>query len=213
MKRCMQMVLCGGLLLPLAQATAAAEPPYRALVQGLRDRHEADLALRYLEWLQKQKIPASLVAVFPLELARTHVALADQTDDANERLKIYDQAGKEFDKFLKSRPSAALDAEARFDLARLQRLQGKARMLLASQEESQPARRQGKLRARAEFEAAAGSLQQAATNLANQIAKLAPDDDAGRKSLTEDRLRAEFESALNLFDDLETFGNGNDESV
>lgn len=213
MKALLPLGLCGIVAFAATGIASAEEPPYREFVQRLRDRHDADLALQYLDSLQQQKLSPAMKAVLPLEMARTHVAMAEEAGDANGRLAMYARARDEFVKFLEGKNDPALAAEARFDLARLQRLQGKARMLLAAQEETPEAQKSYKLRARGDFEAAAAGLEKAAGELSTQLTKLGATDTETRRSLARERLRADFERALNFFDDLQTFGDTGDDAV
>jgi tetratricopeptide (TPR) repeat protein len=197
------VVLAGG------PALWADEPPYREFVQGLRDRHYADLALEYLQELAKKKdLPPDVVAILPLELARTRVAVAEDTADAAQRAVLYGQARDDFTRFLSGKPRADLAAEANFDLARLLRLQAHAQLTLALQQDNADQQKTQKAQARAQFDAAGRALQQAAQQVDAQLARYQDPktaaDMARRQSLRNARRQAEFEEGLTLFDTIQT---------
>jgi len=216
MRQCVALAALGMLVLA-GSRLPAEEPPYREFVQGLRDKHYADLAEEYLEQLSRQKLPPELAATLPLELARTRVARAEDKADPTQRLALYNKAREDFSAFLKSKPAPELAAEVNFDLARLMRLQGKVQQLLAQQEEAPEAQRAFRLKARAQLEQAAGALEQAAKQLGDQLAKHdgnASTRDKGRKrDLANARLQADLERGLDVFDQVQTYDDLSEEAA
>ncbi|HEV3261406.1 MAG TPA: hypothetical protein VG013_31430 [Gemmataceae bacterium] len=204
-----------GMLALAGSPLLAEEPPYREFVQGLRDKHYADLAEEYLEQLSHHKLPPNVAAILPLELARTRVAHAEDKADPNQRLTLYNKAREDFTAFLKTNPAPELAAEVNFDLARLIRLQGKVQLLLAQQQDAPEAQRALKLKARAQFEEAAGGLAQAAKQLGDQLAKhdsaATPEEKAQKRTLARAKLQADLESGLDVFDQLQTYDEQFDE--
>ena len=203
-----------GLLVLSRPPIEAEEPPYRDFVQGLREKHYADLAEEYLDQLSHQKLPPEVAAILPLEMARTRVARAQDKSDPGQRLALYNKAREDFTAFLKANPPAELAAEVNFDLARLIRLQGHVQLLLAQQQDAPEAQRALKLKARAQLEEAAGSLEQAAKQLADQLAKhdsARPEEKARKRALASAKLQADLERGLDVFDQLRTYDDPTDD--
>jgi hypothetical protein len=195
------LVVAGGRL-------AAEEPPHREFVQGLRERHYADLALQYLEKLAK--IPSPDVAKWlPLEMAKTRLELARDEADAGKRTELFAKAQAEFDAFVKSNPNDPRAAEASLELGRLVSLQGKAQLSQALKRDPGEARKAESEKARAQFKAAGQRLAQAAAQIDAQLAKLnnpqTPAEKDAKRDLTRARLQAELEIGLNLMDEMQTY--------
>ncbi|MBS0261437.1 MAG: DUF4366 domain-containing protein [Planctomycetes bacterium] len=114
------------LLSCLAFPTAApAAEMHLEFVEGLRDRDYLDLALAYLEQLEKRTdVSAEIKAVIPYEKAKTLVkgALALRTADA--QMKQLDQARTYLEEFIKANPGHAESGAANAELAQIVVLKG-----------------------------------------------------------------------------------------
>ena len=167
--------LIGGLI--LAGGTQAAEPPHLQLVRGLRQRGYHDLALEYLEKLQRRKkppLPDDLRDVLPLEIALCRAAAADQKSDVDQRLKLLDSARATLAAFVNNPKHAKHPrlASAKVDLARVLLTVARTRAATVSE-----AKDKGKAarEAASAFDAAAQAFSNAAEDLKNQWNELEVD--------------------------------------
>lgn len=176
-------------------------------VRKLREKGYADLALEYLEKLQKEGRP-EVKKFVPMEMARTRVALA-RTKEPEQRLALYQKARTELAAFVKANPTGPEGVQARLELARLVTQEAKALLAKAlrrdeikdQQAEAKPAE-QLFLQAGAELDAAVKLLTDLAANYKN------PDSEQEklvRQQADEERLQARFERALNLMDQARTY--------
>lgn len=201
MKRISLLAALAGWVI-LAPPAWADEPPHRDFVRGLRERRYPDLALRYLEHLS-QNPPRDLAAILPLEMAKTRLDIATHENDAGKRSALYNQARVDFETFIKNNPNDPLAAEANLDIARISALLGKAQMTRAMQQEGAMARNTEAAKARALFEEAGKKLKDAEKQIDAQLAKdLLPKT---KRDLTQAKLQAQFEQAMNLVDQGQTF--------
>lgn len=193
----------------ICSCTWAQEAPERELdfVRKMRDKGYHDLALEYLQKLQKQGSPA-LKKYLPLEMARTRVALA-RNKEPEQRLGLFKAARAELSEFVKANPTGPEGVQARLDLARLVTLEGKAILskalrletLKAQQEEASLAEKQF-IQAGQELDAAIKQLADLAANYKN------PDSEQEklvRQQAEEERISAMLERGLNLLDQAKTY--------
>jgi hypothetical protein len=112
--------LIAGLLLTAPVAAFAQTPPSRhlSLVEGLRSRGMADLALEYLQKLSENP-PEELRGRIALEIAKTRVILAEQEDDERLREAQITAAQAAFETFLSSSPDPLSAADAHLEIAKL----------------------------------------------------------------------------------------------
>src|SRR5262245_45234140 len=136
MKRAVLLVPLAVLLFPAGTARAQSQETPETQIQfvrNLRAKGFADLALQYLEKLQKAP-PAEVAAQLPLEMARTRIALARQKEP-NQRAGQFDLARKELQGFLDKNPQSPEAPQARLELARLWAYQGQALLSQSVREE------------------------------------------------------------------------------
>jgi hypothetical protein len=92
--------------------------PHLDLVRGLRERSYHDLALSYLERLQKQPgLSVEVKSALPLELARSRSEVAATIPSGVERDRLLTTSRTELESFLKTNPATALAAEGEQALA------------------------------------------------------------------------------------------------
>jgi hypothetical protein len=196
--------------LPLAGGPSRAEEPADLkLVQGLREKHMPDLALQYLDLLKQRKLPPEIALVVPLEEAKARLGLALLTADAGQRTALQAQARAGFEAFLQAHPKHALAADASVALARMVSLDGKDFLNRARRQDTPAGRRAELVRARGQFERAGRQFEAAAALLDTQLARYAepktPQENAEKQTLTQARLQADFDVALNLLDQAQTY--------
>jgi hypothetical protein len=212
------VLLIGFLLLGSTLAAGAQEPQVREemrFVNELRARRYNDLALQYLERLAKTASP-ELARELPLEIAKTRLEIATEEPDSNKRLALYQQARTDFEKFIKASKDHPRVSEAKLDLANVAVLQGKTQLSKALLQDSLDAKIAEGLKARELLVGAGEQLKQAAAEVEAQLAK-APDttpaEKAAKKKLETDHQRAELSTALNLFDQAQTYFGDTDTAV
>src|SRR4051812_41753456 len=153
----------------LAAAPLTAEEPRQLeFVRGLRDKHYFDLAREYLE-KQIPKAPADQKATLVLELARTKLAMAAGEPAIDKRLAQYQEAGKEFKKFLADYPTNALVSEAKLDLAGVALELGKTQLNVALRQQTPAARAAELVKARGLLEDAGKQLAPTAKQLEDEF--------------------------------------------
>jgi hypothetical protein len=126
------LVLALSLSVTLPTALLAQDEPNDpelAFVNQLRLRGYADLALEYLE-KRLSKNP-KYAADLPLEIAQTHLALAASEADGAKRIGMFDQARLKFEDFIAKHPEHRKIAVAKFQMAQVSALQGKAQLARA----------------------------------------------------------------------------------
>lgn len=195
-------VLALAALLGAAAPLPADEVPHLDFVRGLRARHYPDLALEYLEKLQKSNPPDDVAALIPLELAKVHLDLATAEDSGGRRLDLYNKARDEFQEFIKKNPNSPLVGEARLEVARVTVLQGKTQLSRALMQEDTAARQKDALVARQTFVQANEQLKAVADLLDKQAE---PTDPKAKRDLEQARLRAQMDIGLNYIDQASTY--------
>jgi len=188
----------------------ADEPPDTILefVRGLRDnKGYSDLALQYLEMLQKNPPPA-LKSVLSMELAKTRIALAKDKDPA-QRLALLKQARDEMEAFVKANPGGPEAAKARLELALLASQQGKALLSKALRNDDEKAQIEEARKAELQFTEAGQELEAAVKVLGALAAKYKDAKTDQEKELKEqfekDYLAARLERGLNWMNLAETY--------
>lgn len=192
-------LLCVLLLGPTARAAESTDLDF---VRGLRERQLADLALEYIKDLRKKQLPPDVATLLPLEEARAHVDLAQLDGDEASQAAHRNQARTLFETFLKTNSQHPLAAEANLEIARLVGLQAKAQLGRALRQDNKAAQRSELLKARARFEEAARLLQAAGKQIEGRLGNA---DAETRGMLQQAQVQAEFELALNLFHQAQTF--------
>jgi hypothetical protein len=210
-------VLALATLLGAAGPLPADEVPHLEFVRELRARYP-DLALEYLNKLDKSKLPPEVAAVIPLEIAKVKLDLATGESDTKRRLKLYEEASAEFDKFIKNNPNNLLVADALVDQARVKGLQAKAELSRALRDEDSAARVKGAAVARATFVQGSAQLQAAADQLTRDIGKYpnpqTQQEKDTKRALQQAQLQAQLDIGLNYLDQAQTYvGGGEDVSL
>ncbi len=124
MKATRRLLLLLALLAGLApiHPAEAEEPKHLDFVKGLRERGYHDLALEYLQNLQKRTqppLPDELKVMIPLEIAKTHLEAAGTERDHAKRDEIRRQVRAQFQTFVTKNPTHVLAGQVYFDLGRL----------------------------------------------------------------------------------------------
>jgi tetratricopeptide (TPR) repeat protein len=192
-----------GCLFSSAGRVPAEEPPYLDFVRALRARGMPDLALEYLQKL-KEKPPAGLAAVLPLEVAKTRLELASLKPDPASRAAEQNQARLELERFIKDNAQHPLAADASVEIARIAALQGLAQLSSARRQEEKSAQQAGLLRARQQFEDAGKQLE-AAMKRIDVLLSGSSQAPSEKQALTQARLQAELEQGINLLHQAQTY--------
>lgn len=181
---------------------------------ALRSRGDNALALEVIEKLARDA-PKELAKELSLEKAKIRLRIAGEARDTNRRLRLYREAGLEFQKFIDDNPGHARIAEANLDVARVLNLTGRTELNQALLADSMARRKELATQARATLVQAAAKLAAAAKALEEEKAKLPkPEDvaDARKKKEAEAQFAAlerewketQIERGLNLYDQAET---------
>jgi hypothetical protein len=203
----------------LAAGRAGAQAPsYREdlrFAEALRARGDNDLALEFLKTLARNA-PPELAKELPLEFAKTSLRVAAEEPEAARRLAYYKEARENFQKFIDANPGHPRVAEANVDIARVLNLQGKTELGQALLTEDAKSKKEIAATARKTLQEAATKLQAAEKVLAAAV-EATPDPDTitdakKKKEAQAARFQAEdalkqvqFEHALNLYDQANTY--------
>jgi hypothetical protein len=193
---------------PVLAQDAAVEEDLR-FVRELRSRHYSDLALKYLDRLAKGAAP-ELARELPLEYARTHLAVASDEPDSVKRLRLYNDARGELEKFIRENANHPRAAEARLAVAEATVLQGKTQLSRALLQETTEAREDEAIKARTLFDAADKQLRASVEELKKQRDALEPKtpaEQASARKLERAVKQAELAVALNVFDQAMSYVN------
>ncbi len=185
MKRAVLLAPLAALLLSAGPARPQGQEPAEVQLQfvhNLRAKGFADLALQYLEKLQKAP-PAEIAARLPLELARTRIALA-RRKEPTQRAGLFEQARKELQSFIDKNPQSPEAPQARLEMARIWAYQGQALLSQSVREEDDKLANQLARRAEEKFIQAGKELEAAAKALPRE----------------QERAQVAFERGKNLLD-------------
>jgi hypothetical protein len=191
-------------LIAVPHAAAQPEPATAAdlrFVAELRKRGDAALALEYLKRLQEHPPSPELAKEIPFEIAKTTLVLAAQQPDRAQKHARFQEARGEFEKFLAGDPNSPRAAEARMEIAHVALLQGKTQLGKALSENSTTEAST----ARKMLADAGKQMEAAAADIDAQLKKVPESDQARRRKLEADHLQAEFNLALNLYDQAQTY--------
>ncbi len=210
MKRFVAVLTVLGFLWSISPS--AGDPPaHLDLVRGLREQQMADYALQYLQKLSENP-PPELALVLPLELAKTRMEVAQMEANEGRKLGLYARARAELQAFVDKNPKHPLALEANLDVARLAALQGKGQLGKARRQENPDTEKAELLKARVQFQDAGNQLKAAADRIDAQLKTLAapkaPEQYKSKQDLTQAKLRAELDQAINLLDQAQTFHEG-----
>ncbi len=208
--KCRLVVLAGAVLLGSVRASAQDISLQEDLrfVNELRARHCSDLAADFLREMSKSAPPA-LAKELALEIAKTELDGAADEPDSNKRLAIYGRVQGAFEKFLAENKNHPRSGEITLDLARVAVQRGRTQLSQALLQEDDPEKRAAEgAKARELLVKAGAQLAAAAVELDKQIAAApgtTPQEKAAKKRLENERLRADLEIGLNLFDVAQTY--------
>lgn len=195
MKKLVAFLVLGTGILAIARAD---DTPHLEFVKQLRAKQYGDLALRYLDLLEK-KAPPEIVAFLPIERASIYLDQAQQSTSPAERSRLYDKARDGFETFIKNSQgkNPALAAIAQLEASRILGLQGRGRLNRTR------ALNGGPLTAEltnllALFEKANVQLEKAGAALDAQLRGKQPEK--MKAALEQARLQADLELALNQLD-------------
>src|SRR5262245_12116640 len=157
--------------------------------EALRKRKDYDRALEVLDKLGRGA-PPDLAKELALEKARLRVDLAGNARDTARRLRLYKEAGQEFQKFIDENPGHPAIAGANLEVARVLNLTGRTQFNQALLNRGKE-RREMAVQARATLVQAATKLAAAVKALEEQKAKLTDPDtvpDARKKKEAADAI-------------------------
>jgi hypothetical protein len=181
----------------------------RQFINGMRARGYSRLALGYLEKLSADpNLDAALKLSLPMEIARTRMSLA-QESPLDQRQALYSRARADLEEFAKASQGRPTEVQANMEIARITAFQGKAQLSRAVRQETLAARINEAAQARILFEDAGKKLNQAVASLDAQMIKYkgsTKDEDVKTlDALKRDKLQAEFDQALNLLLQSQTY--------
>jgi hypothetical protein len=208
MKKLAAILMLGIYLLASSQASAD-DVPHMDFVKALRAKNYTDLALDYLNMLEKSG-PADIKEFIPLERANILLDQAASTLDTGVRNNLYSQARSAYAAFAKARPGTPLAAIAELESARILGLQCRsalARLRYFDQNAAKPEA----LRIENMAIQAMQELEKAGDNIDKQAKKkdLGPKMD---KALEQARLQTDLELAINNIDQAMTYELQNDQN-
>lgn len=195
-----------------AQESVATELEF---VQQLRAKGYSALAKEYLDQMAKRGDP-KIMALLPLEQARTMIALAREKD-AEQRAALFAAARIELQRYIKANTGKVEAAEASFELARLSAYHGQALLTRALREEETKAQHDRARPAEAMFQQAGKDLTAAVKALEAAQASYKNSDTAVEKQvkarLAKELTRARFEQGINLIEQARTYIDTGKEAV
>jgi TolA-binding protein len=195
----------------LAIPVVAQPPNPLDLVRGLREHDLADLALEYLQEIEKSNPTGDVKTLLPLERAKTRLALARQEEDEGARDAALTRAKAEFEAFLKDNAKHPRAAEATLALARVVALEATTRLNRAGRLD--PAQRRTAAAAtRPLFQQAANLFGQAAKRINAQLDEENLDS-FRRRELTREAVQAELDRGINQFRMSDTFDTSDPKQV
>jgi hypothetical protein len=212
------------LVLLVSPVAPAQESQFREdlrFAESLRNRGDNDLALELLEKIAANA-PPELARELPLEFAKTRLRVAGDEPETARRLRLYQDARADFQKFIDANPGHARLAEANLDIARVLNLQGKAQLSQALLTEEVKTKKEIAAQARATLVQAAARLQAAVTALESAKGKLADPETiadpkmkkeaaAARDHVEREIKQTQIERGLNLYDQSATYLGGSDD--
>jgi hypothetical protein len=197
--------------LPTGRLAAADDPAFAddmRFLNALRARGDHDLALALLERLSK-KAPPQVASELALEAAKTRLGVAADEPDSTKRMAIYLQVRGELEAFLTRSPNHPRASEIQLDIARVALMVGRTQLSRAMMQDTPEGRTAEGDRARATLEDAGKKLQAVAKLLDAQIEALKDPktvaEATDKKRLEEQRLHAELEIGVNIFDQARTY--------
>jgi ATP-dependent protease HslVU (ClpYQ) peptidase subunit len=176
-------------------------------VNELRKRNSSDLALDFLKQMRKNAPPA-LQKELDLEIAKTELEATADEPDSGKRLAAYGRIQEALKKFLAENKGHPRSGEVTLDLAQVAVQRGRTQLSRALLQDTPEGRAAEGAKARELLVAAGVELKKAADVLDQQIAaapSTTPQEQAAKKNLETQRLRAELNIGLNLFDQAMSF--------
>jgi outer membrane biosynthesis protein TonB len=221
---------------PAPWGTAAAQPPAESaaidpldLARGLREQGMADLALEYLQEIEKKPgVSDDIKSQIPLERAKCQLDAAVDEPDEGTRISLIGEAKEGFFTFVRNPKNAKHPRmpEAFLALARLTSLDAKSQLSKANKidvpqlnemgtnqaevDEANAAKKKEAEKARPIFKSASDLLKSAVKQLQDQLEAADP---ARKKAIQAAMFEAEIARGTNQLAFAETFIGGNAEDV
>jgi len=206
MKKLVGILTLGLLFLAITPARSE-DVPYMDFVKALRAKNYTDLALDYLNMLEKSG-PADLKEFIPLERANIRLDQASNTMDAGTRNNLYNQARAEFETFAKAKGGTPLGAIAQLEGARILGLQCRSAFARVRYLEAGAAKNES-IRIESMAVQAMQELEKAGDEIDKQTKKKGLGEKM-EKALDAARTQADFELAINHLDQAVCYEPQND---
>jgi hypothetical protein len=206
MKKLVGMLTLSFLFLAITPARSE-DVPYMEFVKALRAKNYTDLALDYLNMLEKSG-PADLKEFIPLERANIRLDQASNTLDAGTRNNLYNQARSEYADFARAKGNTPLGAIAQMEGARILGLQCRSAFSRIRYMDPGAAKNES-----IRIEAMAVQAMQALEKAGDEIDKQTKAKGLGakmEKALDAARTQADFELAINHIDQAMCYEPQND---
>jgi hypothetical protein len=208
-------LLSAAVVLATAVPAAAQPPSPLLLVQGIRESGMPDLALEYLQEIEKLNLPPLEKQAIPLERAKCLLDSADDEPDEGTRTSMVGEAKEAFNSFLLANAKHPRAAEASLALARLTSIEAKAQLNRGRRMEVPPegdpgrdaavkAQREEMLKARPLFLLASQRFAEAAKQLKDKLGEpnLEP---VAKAALAREVFDADLAAAVNKYYLADTF--------
>jgi hypothetical protein len=194
-----KMVAFLTLVLSVTMVARADEIPHMDFVKALRAKNYTDLALGYLDMLEK-KAPPELAPFIPLERANIHLEMALSEMDMNGRARLFTQARNEFEAFAKKKAGDPLASIARIEAGRIQALQARSEInqLYRRTQLNDPGLKKPVERLHEQFLQAANEIDKAGSEVDTHLKKNPPAQLS--KALEAARKQADLELGITLLD-------------
>jgi hypothetical protein len=198
MKKPFALLLLISLVVSVGLAVAQ-EPPAQQLkfIHELRQKGLADLALEYIEKIQKNA-PPELAPILPLEAAKTRVTLA-KFKPPEERLTLLNKAQEELEGYLKSKKDTEEAPQLKLEIARATAYQGQAFLGQALRTDKEKEQEDFAKKARDRFVEARKKFDEALKDMADLLGKYKnPDpnlEEVFKKRLASDLLDGKLDRA------------------
>jgi hypothetical protein len=221
-----RLLLPFALLFVFAAIGPAQDVDFRdeiAFAEALRTRGDNELAREVIQKLRKI-VPAEQAKELVLEEAKISLRIAGEVPETAKRLRLYREAGAEFQKFIDENPNHPKLAEANLEVARVLNLTGRTELSEALLSDDRKTRNEKARQARATLAQAAQKLEAAGKALEATKEKL-PDPEtitdakkkkeavAQRAQLDREIKETIIERGLNLYDQAETYLGEANEAV
>ena len=208
------IALLGGLL---SAVPAAAEEPYLAFIEGLRERGYYDYALDYIRGVGDEA-PTEVTVRLPYEEGLTLMASARTIKSFDRQKETLDEAAARFEQFTKAAPKDhPLQSEANMQRARILLNKGRVETRQAEDPKNQGNAEAFRKRAREYIRQAREVFQVAYDQYEQQYKQFPtyiPDDDPQfeqRRQIEQQYIASQYDLARTIYDEAQTFPEGSDQ--